>query len=266
MQAIVGQKKLVKILDSYTIETAPKTMLFLGQEGCGKTWLSMGFAQQLGLDFVHVANDVSAEKLVEYYQCPIPKMYLIDLKDIDEKQQNKFLKFIEEPSSNMHIILSARSEIGILPTILNRCVKYRFEDYTADELKEFAWCINCTDPRVFEICKTPGQLNNLPDDNLNDVFDKCELILKSMKNAPYANAISLSTKINCKDDLTKIDFNLFFEVLLYCAFEKYKNENDELSYKIYKYTAEYRTKAFNKSINKESFLLNYLDNIWRLTH
>jgi len=266
MEAIVGQKKLVKILESYTLENTPRTMLFLGPEGCGKSWLAARFAEQLGLDRVNVEPNISADTLAEYFQCPVPKVYLIDLKDITEKAQNQFLKFIEEPSANMYIILSARSEVGILPTILNRCIKYHFEDYTAEELEEFAWCLRCTDPRVFKICKTPGQLNNLPDDNLDGVFNFCDLILRAIKTANYANTLSLCTKINTKDEPTKIDFNLFFEALLYSAFEKYKTENDEISFKVYNYTINYKIKAYNKTINKESFLLSYFDGLWRLTH
>ena len=98
MNAVIGQEKLVKALEGYTLETAPKTILFLGQSGCGKSWIANAFAKQLDLEVVVVQPDSTAEKLIEYYQCPINKMYLIDLKDIVEKDQNKFLKFIEEPS------------------------------------------------------------------------------------------------------------------------------------------------------------------------
>ena len=37
MNAVIGQEKLVKALEGYTLETAPKTILFLGQSGCGKS-------------------------------------------------------------------------------------------------------------------------------------------------------------------------------------------------------------------------------------
>ena len=158
MNAVIGQEKLVKALEGYTLETAPKTILFLGQSGCGKSWIANAFAKQLDLEVVVVQPDSTAEKLIEYYQCPINKMYLIDLKDIVEKDQNKFLKFIEEPSKTMNIILMAESTVGILPTILNRCVKYVFEPYTPEQLKQFDWAVNCSEEVAYEICKTPGQL------------------------------------------------------------------------------------------------------------
>ncbi len=264
MNAVIGQEKLVKALEGYTLETAPKTILFLGQSGCGKSWIANAFAKQLDLEVVVVKPDSTAEKLIEYYQCPINKMYLIDLKDIIEKDQNKFLKFIEEPSKTMNIILMAESTVGILPTILNRCVKYVFEPYTPEQLKQFDWAVNCSEEIAYEICKTPGQLLELSADNLDQALGLCRAIVSSVDKANYANTLSIVTKINLKDDAKKIDFKLFFDLMTYAAFDDYKKNNNELSFKIYLYTIRQQAKALNINVAKEAFLLNYLDNIWRL--
>lgn len=264
MNAVIGQEKLVKALEGYTLETAPKTILFLGQSGCGKSWIANAFAKQLDLEVVVVKPDSTAEKLIEYYQCPINKMYLIDLKDIVEKDQNKFLKFIEEPSKTMNIILMAESTVGILPTILNRCVKYVFEPYTPEQLKQFDWAVNCSEEIAYEICKTPGQLLELSADNLDQALGLCRAIVSSVDKANYANTLSIITKINLKDDAKKIDFKLFFDLMTYAAFDDYKKNNNELSFKIYLYTIRQQAKALNINVAKEAFLLNYLDNIWRL--
>ena len=264
MNAVIGQEKLVKALEGYTLETAPKTILFLGQSGCGKSWIANAFAKQLDLEVVVVKPDSTAEKLIEYYQCPINKMYLIDLKDIVEKDQNKFLKFIEEPSKTMNIILMAESTVGILPTILNRCVKYVFEPYTPEQLKQFDWAVNCSEEIAYEICKTPGQLLELSADNLDQALGLCRAIVSSVDKANYANTLSIVTKINLKDDAKKIDFKLFFDLMTYAAFDDYKKNNNELSFKIYLYTIRQQAKALNINVAKEAFLLNYLDNIWRL--
>ena len=264
MNAVIGQEKLVKALEGYTLETAPKTILFLGQSGCGKSWIANAFAKQLDLEVVVVQPDSTAEKLIEYYQCPINKMYLIDLKDIVEKDQNKFLKFIEEPSKTMNIILMAESTVGILPTILNRCVKYVFEPYTPEQLKQFDWAVNCSEEIAYEICKTPGQLLELSADNLDQALGLCKAIISSVDKANYANTLSIITKVNLKDDAKKIDFKLFFDLMTYAAFDDYKKNNNELSFKIYLYTIRQQAKALNINVAKEAFLLNYLDNIWRL--
>jgi DNA polymerase III delta prime subunit len=269
MQAVIGQEKIVKLLESYTLQTAPKTMLFLGQKGCGKHWIATRFAEQLNLDCVNVeasSADELRNKLIEIYQCPVDKFYIFNLDGMSPTRQNVLLKFIEEPTSTMHIILTAESETNILETVVNRCVKYVFEEYTSEQLKEFSWAIDCNDQRVYEICKTPGQLNNLPSDNLDAIFAICENIVNHVQNAGYANTLSLLTKVNLKDDSNKIDFNLFFEVLKYVAFENYKKTGNDISFKIYLYTIRKQSEAYGKILAKESFMLNYLDGLWRLTH
>ena len=270
MNLVIGQEKLVKILEGYTLKTAPKIMLFLGESGCGKTWIAGAFAKQLDLPVVNiqvgdskVSSDDLRAKLIDAYQCPVPKMYIFDLVGANDLRQNLLLKIIEEPSSNMNIILTARSEVGILPTILNRCIKYQFEEYTVEQLKKFDWAFSCDDTVAYEICRTPGQLLELSDDKVQEIFNYCNLLLGA-KGGTYANTIAISTKINCKDDATKYDFNLFFDILTYCAFKKYKEKNDEFSYKVYMYITQQRAKILNKTIAKESFLLSFCNHLWEL--
>ena len=158
----------------------------------------------------------------------------------------------------------AESTVGILPTILNRCVKYVFEPYTPEQLKQFDWAVNCSEEIAYEICKTPGQLLELSADNLDQALGLCRAIVSSVSKANYANTLSIVTKINLKDDAKKIDFKLFFDLMTYAAFDDYKKNNNELSFKIYLYTIRQQAKALNINVAKEAFLLNYLDNIWRL--
>ena len=113
MQAVIGQEKIVKILEGYTLQTAPKTMLFLGQKGCGKHWIANAFANQLGLDCVNInVAELSSStdlrnKLIEIYQCAVDKLYVFNLDGANPTRQNVLLKFIEEPTSTMHFILTA---------------------------------------------------------------------------------------------------------------------------------------------------------------
>lgn len=272
MNLVIGQPKLVKILESYTVQNMPKTMLFLGPHGCGKSWIAARFAEQLGLETVTIQdNDLTQdnggfEKLLDYYECPIEKLYLIDLHGMNVLNQQRLLKFIEEPSQTMYIILMAESELGVLPTILNRCIKYVFEPYTIDQLKQFDWVTSLDEELVYQICKTPGQLNEFTVDNVKETVSLCNTIIDKIKFANYANTLSISTKIRCKDDENKIDFDIFFEILTYLAFKKFKETNDELSFKIYQYTVRERSKIVSVAFAKENFLLSFFDGLWRLTH
>lgn len=265
MDAVIGQEKLVKTLESYTLQTLPKAMFFLGPSGCGKGWIAARLAESLDLDRENIDADTPTEKLMEYYQCPIPKMYIINLKDIDEKHQNRFLKFIEEPSSNMFVVVTAESEIGVLPTILNRCKKFRFEKYTKEQLQELSWMLKTDDELIYELCPTPGQLLEINAESLKPAYDLCETIVTKAKAATFPNIIKISTKINCKDNYDKIDFELFFKMLSYVAFKHYKENNDEFAFKLYLYLVEQQSKRINKSIAKESYLLSFLSNLWEMS-
>ena len=128
MNTIIGQTKLVEKLKSYSFNKMPKTLLFIGDKGSGRHYISKCFANYLMVDLVELTAQTTAEQLIELYQTTTQKICLLDLSTITEKQQNKYLKFIEEPAVNIRIILIAESEVGILPTILNRCIKYILED------------------------------------------------------------------------------------------------------------------------------------------
>jgi len=271
MRPIIGQKKLVDTLFKYNIHTVPKTILFLGPSGCGKSWVSAGFAEHLGLDTVDIKlNDLTPEeiriKLADAYLCPVEKLYLIDLKGASTKKQDVLLKYIEEPTKCMFFILTAESEIGILPTILNRCLKYNFEPYTVEDLKQFDWMFTCSDDLIYALCKTPGQLLSFTETNIPDLHDLCEKILKYTKTANYANTISIITKINCKTDYNKFDVDLFLNMLEFTAFNKFVKENDQFSFDVYKYIIKQKGELLNRTIIKESFMLEFLDNLWRLAH
>ena len=129
---IIGQTKLLSKINA--MEYLPKTLMFLGTVGCGKHTIAKYTAEKFGLDFVEIEESVSAQDLEDYTHKTLDTLYLINLNNFTEKQQNQFLKFIEEPSKSVYIILIANSEAGILNTILNRSIKYHLEPYTKEHL------------------------------------------------------------------------------------------------------------------------------------
>ena len=152
MQNIVGQKKLVQQLSSYTLATLPTTILILGPKGSGKSFIIDRFAKMLNLVKVELTSATTVEDLLEAEQSYETRLYHLDLVGIDEKKQNKFLKFIEEPNSKVKIILEAESEVGVLPTILNRCRKFTLEPYTIEELQSFSWAPRSSDMLMYKFC------------------------------------------------------------------------------------------------------------------
>jgi len=259
---MVGQTELLNKINSYSLENFPKTILFLGDPGCGKHTLARYVAQKFSIDLVIVNSEVTQEQLIEYSQKPLTTFYLIDLTLFTEKQQNKLLKFIEEPSRYVYTILIANSEAGILPTILNRCIKYHFAEYSVEELKQV---VSLKNELIYKICKTPGQAILANDNNVDKLYETCLNIVQNIKRANFANTLKLATKINYKEEYNKHDFLEFLNMLKYVAFEEFRKTNSDTSFLIYRHTVDYMQQMVNKSIAKEPFMLNFLTRLWEVT-
>lgn len=266
----IGQEKLLNTINSFTLNNIPRTLLFLGEEGCGKHTIIKYLANRLNLELIDLSEIPTTEltsKLVEFSQYPLPRYYFIDLNKVDLKAQNKFLKFIEEPSQNAYICLISNSEVNIIPTVLNRCRRLYFEPYTTNQLKQLNWAIKDDkyEDLIYSICHTPGQLLSLNLEKIQDTYNLCETIVTKSKFANYSNIIKISTKINCKENYNKIDFWQFFKILTYLSFKNFKETNDDFSFKLYTYLVDLQAKTLNKSIIKENYLLMLLNKLWELS-
>ena len=258
---IIGQNKLLTTVDSYyTRQNLPKTLMLIGESGCGKHTMTMYIAEKFELDFIEIDENTTSVDLENYLYSTIDTMYLIDLNKFTEKQQNQFLKFIEEPSKSVYITLVTNSEAGILNTVLNRCTKHYFEPYTKEQIEQI------TNTKVndlaFKVFKTPGKLLNLTDSSFQDVIDLADKVVHKINQASYANALSISTKINYKDLYNKIDFNLFFDAVEYLALEDYKNTANKQGFTVFSITNKFKQYATQSNLIKETLMLNYLTTLW----
>ena len=260
MTRIIGQSKLVSVIDSFTKQTLPKTMLFIGPSGCGKHTVAKYLAERLDLDVVNIEESVTADELDSYLLKTIDTLYIIDLNKFSEKQQNQFLKFIEEPSKSVYIALLANSEVGVLPTVINRCSKYFFDSYSKEELEQI---LNTSvNELAFNIFHTPGKLLNLTDTSFKDLLALGEKVVEKIGQVTYGNALIISTRINYKDLYSKVDFNLFFDVVEYLALEDFKNNNNKQSLTVFEITNKFKQYATQQNLLKETLMLNYLTTLW----
>ena len=136
MTRIVGQSKLLTTINSYSKQTLPKALMLIGTIGCGKHTVARYIAEKFELDYVEIEESVTAADLDSFTYKTIDTLYVINLNKFSEKQQNSLLKFLEEPSKSVYVLLMAESEVNVLGTILNRCIKYTFEPYTKEQLEQ----------------------------------------------------------------------------------------------------------------------------------
>ena len=263
---IVGQKKLVSMIDNAQLDVWPSTIVLYGDFGCGKHLLLNYISEKFGLATLELTEILNQETIENIYQKPEPTIYYLDSNKLSVKQQNMILKFIEEPSPTVFIILVAESTVGVLPTILNRCTKFTCAPYSEAQLKECEWMVRNPNELVYKICKTPGQLEDVDGDQIQALFALCDKIVSQVKKASYANTLTLVAKVNCDKDETKFDFYQFFNALEYVSLKKYIETKDVNLYKLYMYINKTKQSYLNKKIAKEAFMLNFLDGLWRLEH
>ena len=261
MTKIIGQTKLLSIIDSYYArQNLPKTLMFIGPAGCGKHTMAKYVTEKFELDFFEIDENVTAADLEDYLHSTIDTMYLIDLNKFSEKQQHQFLKFIEEPSKSVYVTLIANSEVNVLNTVLNRSTKHYFEFYTKEQIEQIT---NTTvNDLAFTIFKTPGKLLNLTDNSFQNILELADKVVHKMAYATYANALVISTKINYKDLYNKIDFYLFFDTVEYLALEDFKNTNNNQSLIVFNITNKFKQYATQANLIKETLMLNYLTTLW----
>ena len=264
MQAIIGQEELYTKLNALTAKTRPKTILLLGEKGCGKHTVAMELVSKFKDELVVITEKLSSEDLLDFYYGSEPTTYLIDLSTISIKQQNQFLKFIEEPPALGHIILLAESELAVLPTIINRCVKYQFKPNSKATLKQCRPDI--IDENIFDICTTVGQLKDISQEQVSALYGLCIGMLESISDVPYAPVIALARQVNYKDEYNKFDFNNFIKAMALAAFNLFVEKNDQKFFKLYSYITQKVAEIRDRAPNKEAFIISLLDGIWRLAN
>lgn len=257
----IGQTELLNTINNYTLKSLPHQLLLFGHRGCGKHTIAKYIANKFNLEYLTIDSKLSNEEIINLQLTPVNTLCVIEVANFSEKQQNQFLKLIEEPNKNIFIIILAEHENGILPTILNRCMKYYFKDYTKEELQAIA---NIDNDLVYKICNTPGQVLVAKDniELVEDLYNLCTKLVLNITNATYSNTLTIASKINYKDEYNKFDFDMFFNMLAYTSFEIYIKDNNLNALKIYQYTIKYLQDLLNKRLIKETFVIRFITEIW----
>lgn len=263
MCQFIGQDKLINLLNNYTLSTMPHVQLFIGESGCGKHTCIKYVADKLNLKLLTIDNSVTAEDLYEFLCTTINTLFLVDLSTFNEKQQNKLLKFIEEPTNNVFIALIANSEAGILPTILNRCIKHNFEPYTKQELQLILRNTTLSNDSIYNIFKTPGKLLSLTNESFSKLDYLATTIRDNIFNYKYADLMSFITWLNFKDNYNKLDIYLFMDLLEYRLLEAIKAVNSEVYIKMYLITNQFKQYLNNKILLKENLMINFFTHLWK---
>ena len=262
---MVGQSKLLSKLEDMTLDNFPKSVLLLGERGCGKhTYLKL-IANKLGLQCIDVTEVIDFDYINELYQRSIPCIYYINMDNFTDKKQNVILKFLEEPLANSYVVLLSSDKSLLLETIINRCIVFEFEKYKPSDLKQFIESGEDQD-LICNVLRTPGQILESNTDNIKSLYELCLKLVEKLDKASYVNTLSISNKMNYKDEYSKFDLLVFFDMLNYVFLEEYKVNSDDRIVEYLKKTIQFRRRlSQDRRLNKQQLFENYLSELWGLS-
>lgn len=262
---MLGQEELVTKLESYSINTLPHSIMLIGEKGCGKHTLVQELSKHFNMDFEDITTTLTLDKITNIYLNPLPCFYLIDTTQINERQQNVMLKFLEEPLNNAYIILLCENRHSLLGTILNRCVIFEFKPYTKEQLSTFVKDQDNKD-YILSICKTPGQVISINGRTLAKANSICDSIINklSSKSMSLAGALTVVDFINFKDEYDKPDVNTFVNMLSDKLIEKYSKYKSNDAKHLYNILNCYINKLKDSRLNKVYLFESMIIDMWSM--
>ena len=252
---ILGQEKLCSSIDSFTLDTFPRSVLLIGQEGSGKHLICSYIANHLGVPLIDITDKLELSTINELYQKVEPHLYIIDVSRIGVKEENLILKFLEEPLKNSYIVLIALTENGILPTVVNRCQVWRMAPYSKELLSQF---LLSDDSSVLSVAETPGQLQKLSGNNFSDMVALADKVINKIGVASAYNTLTISDKLAYKGERDKLDSTLFIGVLLNRVVEFCKGHDDVRLISAYMLTKELKEHCNVNNVDMKALFEKYL--------
>lgn len=254
---ITGQEKICNQIDKLTLDSFPRSLMLVGPKGAGKHLIVEYIANKFNLQVIDITTTLDQESIEELYNRVEPYLYIIQANELSVKEENTILKFVEEPLKNSYIILLAETDIGILPTILNRCQIWYLQNYTKEFLKTFV----TTNDYVLDIATTPGQVISLCNTSFDDMLQLADKIIDKIHIASVANTLTLSDKIGFKNETDKYDVKLFVDILLQRIVECCRKSTETRYTSAYMLTSELKKKLAVKNLDYKAQFEKYLINL-----
>ena len=251
------QEKLYSKVDSYTLDTIPRTILMLGDKGCGKHTLIEYIGNKFNLDIEDISDNISVDVIDKITLSGSPKIYLIDVAKLTTKNENVILKFLEEPLKSAYIILIAESRRAVIGTVLNRCQIWEFSPYPESYLRELIPFGTIGADSLLRVANTPGKIIEYQSYPLLDMFALANKIFGSISSANFANAMTISKYIAFKKEKDKYDFDLFLTILLIVSRDNCV-AGAARCFDIYELTNELNNSKYIFNVDKKALFDTYL--------
>ena len=228
------------------------SIILCGPRGSGKHEVCQSVANKLKTDLIDITDNLNDDYINNIYTETNLIVYLVDIDKCTVNKQNTLLKIFEEPPELAYFILICENINSVIETLLSRGTVYVLDKFDFNYLS--ALITNDEKELTLQVCDTPGQVETANHTDMTVLKELCCNMITKMKQANLQNAISISNKINFKDDYDKFDLYLFIKVMEQIAL----NMN---SLSLYLGTLQMNIDIW-KMNNKKSFFENYLVKEW----
>lgn len=227
---MIGQEKILSLIESSTLSTFPRTLMLVGAKGSGKHLLCNIISEKFNLTQLDITDNLTLETIEEINNRVEPYLYIISGDDISVKEENVILKFLEEPLKNSYIVFLTTNTHTIIPTILNRCQIWQLQNYTKEQLSTF---LGNNDPFILTVASTPGQVQEVVGQPIQDMCALADKMIHKIQAASLPNTLTITDKIAFKDEKNKFNLNVFIQLLSYRLIETIKVSDNINLYQAY---------------------------------
>jgi len=257
MKDIVGQSKLLNHINNLSLDTFPRSILLTGKRGSGKHLICEYISNILSISIVDISQNINLETIEQINSEVEPHLYIIDGKYLTIKNESVLLKFLEEPLKNAYIIILCENKQSIIPTVLNRCQVWSMDVYTKEQLNQFVE----DEPDkefMFEICETPGQIEIFKNQKISEMMNLADKMFDKIGYSNFSNMLTISNKINFKENNDKFDFYCFIDILCYVIKTKIFKNSNKFAFDMFGLTNDFKNSLSINNIDNKYLFEHYL--------
>ena len=288
---MIGQKKLLKEIDTLIKNGFPRFIIITGAKGQGKTELAEHIMHKLddyykdklsdngGIFMVAIEPKIDAirEMIQMAYKQTEPIIYII--RDADKMSigaKNSLLKVIEEPPNNAYFIITLQQIENTLETIKSRCTELKMEEYSFDEIEEMIYKINPNTTKLEEciiedIAFNYYEIKLLFGYGVEEFYNYVQKVFNHIYRVQSANSFKLAEKLALKNEEDKYDVALFLRTFRNLCMDELLNHidiEDDIDFECYSQSINETSKILRQlsitGINKASLIDVWILNIRRV--
>ena len=236
-------------------------------------WIAVTMHKWMSINLYRLPDvkvDTIRQMITSAYQATRTTLYLIqDADTMSLAAKNALLKVTEEPPNNAYFVMTLEDANNTLDTVKSRGSIYWMDNYTSDEILEYAKRNQLTQDEigiVKAICDVPGDVDNLCKQKPTDFYAYVVKAVDYIAEVEGANAFKLGDKIALKQDAEGYDLKLFFRAFMSICMERI--EKDPLRYSpgisiTSKYIRQLNIKGISKQMLFDAWILEIRQNWMR---